>query len=41
MQPSLNSIHFLWTAYILVVVANVGFALWLRSLWVKLNARKG
>ena len=41
MQPTVNSIHFLWTAYILVVVANLGFALWLRSLWVRLNALKG
>ena len=41
MQPNVNSIHFLWAAYILVAVANIGHALWLRSLWVKLNARKG
>ena len=40
MQPTVNSIHFLWAAYILVAVANIGHALWLRSLWVKLRAPK-
>ncbi|AFL87842.1 hypothetical protein Terro_1535 [Terriglobus roseus DSM 18391] len=37
MQPNVNSIHFLWAAYLLVAAANIGHALWLRSLWVKLN----
>ena len=37
MQPTVNSMHFLWAAYLLVAGANIGFALWLRGLWVKLN----
>ena len=40
MESNVNSIHFLWAAYILVIVANVGHALWLRSLWVKTRAAK-
>ncbi len=40
MHDAVNSIHFLWAAYILVAVANIGFAVWLGALWSRLN-RKG
>ncbi len=40
MEPSVNSIHFLWAAYILVALANIGYVLLLRSRWVKSRAAK-
>jgi hypothetical protein len=39
-QPTVNSLHFLWAAYLLVAGANIGFALWVRSMWVGLNRAK-
>ena len=40
MQPTVNSTHFLWTAYIIVAVANIAYALWLRSRWTRSRAAK-
>jgi hypothetical protein len=40
MDSTVNSIHFLWAAYILVVVANVVFALWVASMWARLSKTK-
>jgi hypothetical protein len=37
---TVNSIHFLWAAYIIVIVANVGHVGWLISTWAKLNKPK-
>lgn len=33
MQETLNSIPFLWAAYIVVVVAQVSYAAWLAVRW--------
>ena len=35
MQPTVNSLHFLWAAYLLVATANVGYVVVLYSLWVR------
>jgi hypothetical protein len=40
MESTVNSIHFLWAAYIVVIVANAGYILLLRSRWVKSRAAK-
>jgi hypothetical protein len=40
MQSTVNSIHFLWAAYIVIIVANVGHASWLYSTWARLNKPK-
>ena len=32
-EQGVNSIHFLWTAYILVAVAQIGYAAWLGVRW--------
>ncbi len=40
MQSSVNSIHFLWAAFIVIIVANVGHAGWLISTWSRLNKTK-
>jgi hypothetical protein len=37
MQPTVNSMHFLWAAYLLVAGANIGYVLWLRSQWTARN----
>ena len=37
-QSTVNNMHFLWAAYLLVAISNIGFALWLRSRWVALTS---
>ncbi len=37
MQSTVNSIHFLWAAYVLVAVAQVGYAAWVGVRWARLN----
>ena len=36
-DTTVNSIHFLWAAYIVIFVANAGFALWVATNWSKLS----
>jgi len=33
MGYTINNLHFLWAAYLLVVMANAGYVLWLRKRW--------
>lgn len=33
MESNVNSIHFLWAAYLLVAVAQIGYAAWLGIRW--------
>jgi hypothetical protein len=40
MRETVNSLHFLWAAYAIMIVANVGHALWLASTWSRLNKPK-
>ena len=37
MQDPSNSIHFLWAAYIVVAVAQTGYAGWLALRWSRLK----
>jgi hypothetical protein len=37
---SVNSIHFLWYAYVLIAAAQIGFVAWLATSWSKLNKPK-
>ena len=37
MPSSVNSIYFLWAAYLVVVLANVGFVFWLRRRWMAIK----
>jgi hypothetical protein len=38
-MDSVNSIHFLWFAYVLVATAQIGFVIWLAKSWSRLNKR--
>ncbi|MDE1175894.1 MAG: hypothetical protein PW789_04740 [Edaphobacter sp.] len=40
MEATGNTMHFLWAAYVVVVVANVGFAVWLWGRWAALEREK-
>ena len=40
MQETVNSIQFLWAAYVVVFVANIGLAGWFASKWSRLNKPK-
>lgn len=33
MESNVNSIHFLWAAYLLVAVAQIGYAMWIGVRW--------
>ena len=33
MEQGVNSIHFLWAAYVLVAVTQVGYAAWIGIRW--------
>ena len=37
MEPTVNSMHFLWGAYLLVAGCNIAFVAWIASSWAKLN----
>jgi|GEM_PF-6801378 len=39
-QPTVNSIHFLWAAYILVAVANIAMVVWLAQRWSAVNRKQ-
>ena len=40
MQDTVNSIHFLWYAFVLVAMAHITFVVWLATSWSKLNKQK-
>jgi hypothetical protein len=39
MEPTLNNMHFLWAAYLVVAIANIGFVLWLKKRWNALSTK--
>jgi hypothetical protein len=40
MEPTVNSIHFLWAAYILVAVTNIAVVVWLAARWSAVNRKQ-
>ncbi len=36
-ESTVNNMHFLWAAYLIVVIANAGFVLWLKKRWTDLK----
>jgi len=40
MEPTVNSTHFLWAAYLLVAVANIGIVIWLAARWSAVNRKQ-
>lgn len=39
MEHNVNSIHFLWAAYLLVAFANITVVIWLASRWSAVNRK--
>ena len=40
MEPTLNNMHFLWAAYLIVAIANIGFVLRLKKRWNAFRAKE-
>ena len=40
MELTVNNIHFLWAAYLVVVIANAGFVMWLKARWSALRRKR-
>lgn len=39
MEPTVNSMHFLWAAYLLVAFSNIAVVVWLASRWSAVNRK--
>lgn len=39
MGPTVNSMHFLWAAYLLVAFANIATVIWLARRWSAVNRK--
>ena len=37
MQETVNSIYFLWAAYIIVAAAQIGYAAWVGVRWARIK----
>jgi len=40
MEPTVNSMHFLWAAYLLVAGANIAVVIWLAARWSAVNRKQ-
>jgi hypothetical protein len=40
MEPTLNNMHFLWAAYLIVAIANIGFVWRLKKRWNALRTKE-
>lgn len=40
MEPTVNSTHFLWAAYLLVAVSNIAVVIWLAVRWSAVNRKQ-
>ncbi|HEY9139229.1 MAG TPA: hypothetical protein VIM67_13225 [Terriglobus sp.] len=40
MEPTINSMHYLWAAYLVVAGSNIAVVIWLAARWSAVNRKQ-